>query len=79
MIGIIAAILTTLAFVPQVMKVVKTKNTKGISIAMYIMQVTGIFLWAIHGYRIGDMAVLGANIITFMLASTVLIYKIKYH
>lgn len=79
MIGVIAAFLTTLALIPQVIKVVKTKKTEGISIVMYIMQVSGILLWAIHGYMIGDIAVLGANIVTFILASIVLVYKIKYH
>lgn len=79
MIGVIAAFLTTLALIPQVIKVVKTKKTEGISVVMYIMQVSGILLWAIHGYMIGDIAVLVANIVTFILASTVLVYKIKYH
>lgn len=79
MIGTLAAILTTLAFLPQVVKVIKTKQTESISVAMLIMQVTGIFLWAIHGYNIGDLAVLWANIISLLLASTVLFYKLKYH
>lgn len=78
MIGTIAAILTTLAFLPQVIKVVKTKETGSISVIMLVMQVTGIFLWAIHGYRIQDMAVLWANVVSLILASTVLFYKVKY-
>lgn len=79
MIGTIAAILTTLAFLPQVIKVMRTKQTDSISTVMLIMQVTGIFLWAIHGYNISDLAVLWANIISLILASTVLFYKLKYH
>ena len=45
MIGTIAAILTTGSFLPQAFKVIKTKDTEGISLLMYIMNVTGIFLW----------------------------------
>ncbi|MGL9817323.1 MULTISPECIES: PQ-loop domain-containing transporter [Enterococcus] len=49
MIGLIAASLTTLAFLPQVVKVMRTKETKGLSTLMCLMQVAGIGLWAIHG------------------------------
>lgn len=78
MIGSIAACFTTLAFVPQAVKVIKTKDTAGISLGMYLMSVTGILLWAIHGLRIQDMALLIANSITFVLSSIILVYKLKY-
>ncbi|TVW84590.1 hypothetical protein AZJ63_10100, partial [Streptococcus pneumoniae] len=54
MIGSIAAILTTFAFLPQVFRVVKTKDTGSIALGMYVMQVIGIALWLNHGIRIGD-------------------------
>ncbi|CZQ90755.1 SemiSWEET family sugar transporter [Trichococcus ilyis] len=78
MIGTIAGFLTTLAFVPQVIQVLRTKNTKAISLGMYLMSVTGIFLWMAHGYAIGDMALFIANVITFCLALVILIAKLKY-
>ncbi|MEG0277326.1 MAG: SemiSWEET transporter [Coprobacillus sp.] len=78
MIGTIAGILTTLAFVPQVMKVLKTKDTSAISLGMYCMQVTGVFLWLMHGIAINDMALLIANAITFCLALVILVCKLKY-
>jgi uncharacterized protein with PQ loop repeat len=77
MIGNIAAILTTASFVPQAMQVIKTKNTDGISLIMYLMFVVGVFLWMIHGIKISDGALFGANLITFILAGVILIYKIK--
>jgi len=77
-IGFVAAALTTLSFIPQVIQVVKTKDTSGISLVMYSMFVFGVFLWAIHGYLIGDISVLLANLVTFVLASIILTYKIKY-
>jgi len=78
MIGSIAGILTTLAFIPQVIKVVKTKDTKSLSLGMYSMQVVGVFLWLIHGIVIGDMALLVANAITFCLSLVILVHKIIY-
>ena len=78
MIGNIAAILTTLSFLPQALQVIRTKNTEGISLGMYAMFVLGVFLWSLYGYIIGDMAILVSNIITFTFSSVILSYKIKY-
>lgn len=78
MIGTIAAILTTGSFLPQAIKVIKTKDTKGISLIMYIMNVTGIFLWFVYGIMICDGALIGANGVTFVLSSIILICKLKY-
>ena len=77
-IGFIAAFLTTVSFVPQAIMVIKTKDTKGISLGMYSLFVAGVFLWVVYGYVIQDMALLIANIVTFGFASIVLAYKIKY-
>ena len=78
MIGTIAAILTTLSFVPQAYQVIKTKDTSGISLGMYIAFVIGVFLWIIHGINIQDYNLIGANAITFIFASIILTYKIRY-
>ncbi len=76
--GAIAAILTTLSVVPQAIKVIKTKDTSGISLLMYSMFVAGVFLWVIHGINIKDYPLIFANIITFGFAVIILSYKIKY-
>lgn len=78
MIGSIAAILTTFAFLPQVVRVVKTKDTESIALGMYIMQVIGIALWLAHGLYIGDLPLILANSISFLLSGTILLYKVKY-
>ena len=78
MIGTIAAVLTTGSFLPRAIKVIKMKDTKGISLIMYLMNVTGIFLWFVYGLLIHDGALLGANGITFVLSSIILICKLKY-
>lgn len=76
-IGIIAATLTTLCFVPQVIQVLKTRDTKGISLAMYITFVLGVSMWCVYGILIGKWPVIIANIVTFCLASIILYIKIK--
>ena len=77
LIGPLAAILTTASFIPQVVVVLKTKNTAGISLGMYVMFVSGVFLWLIHGVMIQDLPIIAANAVTFILASVVLYTKIK--
>ena len=76
-IGPLAAILTTASFIPQVLQVLKTRNTEGISLGMYAMFVTGVLLWLIHGFMIHDLPVIAANAVTFILASIGLVFKIK--
>ena len=78
MIGSIAAILTTFAFLPQVVRVVKTKDTESIALGMYVMQVIGITLWLAHGLRIGDLPLILANSVSFLLSGIILVYKLKY-
>lgn len=78
MVGTTDAILTTISFVPQAYQVIKTKDTSGISLGMYIAFVLGVFLWIIHGIKIQDKNLIGANAITFVFASIILTYKIKY-
>lgn len=77
MIGSIAAILTTFAFLPQVVRVVKTKDTESIALGMYVMQVIGIALWLAHGFHIGDLPLILANSVSFLLSGIILIYKLK--
>lgn len=79
MIGSIAAVLTTFAFLPQVViKVIKTKDTESIALGMYLMQVVGIGLWLVHGLAIQDLPLIAANSISLILSATILAYKIKY-
>ena len=77
-IGLIAGTCTTTAFLPQVIKAIKTKETKDVSILMIIILATGILLWTIYGLLRKDFPVILANSISFMLALFLLILKIKY-
>lgn len=77
-IGIIAAILTTASFLPQAAKAIKTKDTKGISLTMYSLFFLGVTLWVIYGILVNDLPIILANGVTFILAGTILILKLKY-
>ena len=78
MVGFIAACLTTFGFIPQVVKVVKSKDTESISLGMYVMSVTGMSLWLIHGIYQGDVALIIANSVSVSLAGIILAYKLIY-
>ncbi len=77
-IGFLAALCTTSSFLPQVIKTIKIKETKDISFLMYAILIAGVLLWIIYGILKQDVPVIVANIITFVLATTVLILKIKH-
>lgn len=77
-IGLTAGTLTILSFLPQVIKTVRTKKTKDISMAMYIVLATGLFIWVIYGVLTKNFPVILANSISFILAMFVLILKIRY-
>lgn len=77
-IGLLAATGTTIAFLPQVLKSWKSKHTKDISLPMYLIFTTGVFLWLVYGYMISDLPLMLANFITLLLAGSVLFLKLKY-
>ena len=77
LIGLMAATLTTLSFLPQVIKTIKTKDTKGISFLMYLSFTLGVLFWIIFGFLIDSYVIVGGNIVTFILAVTILMIKVK--
>ncbi|MFN3781307.1 MAG: SemiSWEET family sugar transporter [Candidatus Kapaibacteriota bacterium] len=77
-VGIFAAILTTSAFVPQAIKIIKTKSTKDISLGMYLILTTGILFWLIYGILLGEPPIIFANTIGFTLTFVILLLKIRY-
>jgi MtN3 and saliva related transmembrane protein len=76
--GYLAATLTTVSFVPQVIQVWRTKHTKDISLGMYSIFTAGIAVWLIYGVMLGSMPIIIANSITILLAGSVLAMKLKY-
>ncbi|WGL60401.1 SemiSWEET transporter [Pigmentibacter sp. JX0631] len=72
-IGYIAAFLTTSSFLPQAIKTIKTKDTSGISLVMYSMFCSGVFLWLIYGIMIFDLIIIIANLVTFIISFLILL------
>tara|TARA_B100000989_G_C19399384_1_gene409282 strand:- start:532 stop:801 length:270 start_codon:yes stop_codon:yes gene_type:complete len=76
--GYIAAILTTAAFLPQLIKTLKTKKADDVSLMTLIMFIIGVLCWIIYGYKISSIPILLANLITFILNFLILIFKIYF-
>ncbi len=76
--GYLAAILTTAAFLPQLIKTLKTKKANDVSLVTLIMFICGVGFWILYGYAISSLPILIANIITFLLNFFILISKIYY-
>ncbi len=77
LLGMAAGALTTIAYLPQVIKVWKTRSTHDISMGMFITLCLGLVMWTFYGLSINSMPVIIANIISFVLAFTVLVFKIR--
>jgi MtN3 and saliva related transmembrane protein len=75
--GYAAATLTTLSFFPQAIKTVRSGDTRGISLPMYLLFTLGIILWGIYGLITGDGPLVVANAITLLPALTVLQCKLR--
>jgi len=77
-IGLIAAVLTTLSFLPQAIKTIKSRHTKDLSLLMYAILTTGVFLWFVYGILLGNVPLMLANGITLFFTATILVMKIKH-
>tara|TARA_B100000700_G_scaffold308227_1_gene385619 strand:- start:49 stop:372 length:324 start_codon:yes stop_codon:yes gene_type:complete len=76
--GYIAAFLTTIAFLPQLLKTLRTKSADDVSLLMLILFLTGVFCWIIYGWFIKSIPILIANSLTFSLNMLILILKLSY-
>jgi MtN3 and saliva related transmembrane protein len=77
-IGFAGATLTTIAFVPQVLKAWRSKSTRDISLAMFLMIFVGIICWLTYGLLTGDGPLIAANVVSLVLASAILAMKFRY-
>ena len=76
--GLLAGTLTTIAFLPQVIRVWKSKSTKDLSLVMLGTFTTGVFCWLIYGLMIDSLPIILANAITFVLAGANVMLKLRY-
>ena len=76
--GLVAGVLTTIAYLPQLIKTWKSKSAEDLSWSMLITLCVGIVLWLAYGLFVQDIPVICANIVTLIFASIILILKIRY-
>ncbi|HVQ11607.1 MAG TPA: SemiSWEET transporter [Methyloceanibacter sp.] len=74
----IAAVLTTAAFVPQALHIIRHRETKAISLVMYVAFASGVALWLVFGVLIGNWAIIVSNAITLVLTLAIVGMKLRY-
>ena len=74
-VGLLAGVLSTWSFVPQVLKIWREGDTEAISLRMFAMRSLGVTLWAVYGFGIGSMPVLIFSILNLVLSTTILVLK----
>jgi MtN3 and saliva related transmembrane protein len=77
-IGLLAGTLTTIAFVPQLLKIYRTKSGKDISARMFSLFSAGIVLWLIYGILLRSLPLILSNVVTLVLSLTIIALKIRY-
>jgi MtN3 and saliva related transmembrane protein len=77
-VGTLAAVLTTISFLPQALHTFRTKDVRGISLGMYSAFTLGVALWLVYGLLLGAWPVVIANCVTLALASAILVMKLRY-
>jgi MtN3 and saliva related transmembrane protein len=76
--GFAAAFCTTAAFVPQLVRVLKLRSAREISLPTFLMFSIGVFLWLLYGLYIGSKPVIASNLVTLVLSVSILVLKLRY-
>jgi MtN3 and saliva related transmembrane protein len=78
LLGYAAGTMTTLAFLPQAMRTLKTRRTNDISLAMYLIFTLGVGSWLVYGLLIGSWPVILANAVTLLFCVAILVMKLRF-
>ncbi len=78
LLGLTAGALTTVAFVPQVVKTWKSRSARDISLVMFVLFTTGVALWLVYGLYLRSLPIVATNAVTFVLAALILYFKIRF-
>ena len=78
LLGLAAGSCTTIAFLPQVIKTWKSGSAKDLSLGMFSFFCFGVLLWLVYGIMKQDIPVIAANLVTLILASTLLFFKLRF-
>jgi MtN3 and saliva related transmembrane protein len=76
--GYVAAVLTSASFIPQAVMTIRSRDTRAISRGMYIIFTVGTALWLAYGVALDSWPMILANVVTFVLAATILVLKLRY-
>jgi MtN3 and saliva related transmembrane protein len=76
--GFVAAFCTTAAFVPQLVRVLRLRSARDISLPTFLMFSMGVFLWLLYGIYTGSRPVIASNAVTLVLSVSILVLKLKY-
>lgn len=77
-IGYAAAMLTTAAFVPQAVKILRSRDARSVSLGMYVVLLAGVALWFCYGVALGSWPIIAANVVTFGLVLAIVILKLRH-
>jgi MtN3 and saliva related transmembrane protein len=77
-VGASGAVLTTLCWLPQVLKVIREKETRALSLSATVAFSVGVVLWLVYGLAIGDWPLIGSNAATLALMAPILAMKLRY-
>lgn len=77
-VGLLAGALTTIAFLPQLIKTWRSRSAEDVSIGMFVLFGAGVVLWGIYGWEIHALPVILTNVVTFILAAAILALKLIY-
>lgn len=78
LVGFLAAICTTTAYIPQAVRAWRTRSTRDVSLKMYIIMTTGTALWLLYGAINVDWPLIAANAISLGLTLSILYFKVRY-
>jgi MtN3 and saliva related transmembrane protein len=78
LLGYVAAVLTSGAFVPQAVKTIRSRDTRAISLWMYLAFTTGVAIWLVYGVALQSLPIILANTVTLVLAATILALKVRF-
>ena len=76
--GFAAAFFTTAAFIPQLVRVLRLRSARDISLPTFLMFSVGVFLWLLYGINIGSKPVIASNVVTLVLSVSILILKLRF-
>ena len=79
LIGFIAGGLTTISFLPQVVKTARSRSARDLSLSMLLVFLIGLVLWTIYGLQVGSLPIIAANVITIVLVGAILGMKVRFN